>query len=272
VRAAIHVNSHEHQRQHGAAMKAGLERHGITVDSDGPSDFAVTWGWKNPGLVAAYPHVLVMERGHVGDRMAMASCGWDGLGYRGRYPAAQDGGARWQERHGRLMEPWRMGGGDYALLIGQVEDDAAVASLPEGFHAWASAAAAALIALGHKVVYRPHPFGDRHFSPEGAAPSWATRAPDLRPWGSLVADLACAALCVTFNSTAGVEAVLAGVPTVTRDAGAMAWPVATHDLTEPLARPDREAWAHALAWTQWTLDEIARGDAWESLAPIMEAA
>jgi len=262
VRAAIHVNSHEHQRQHGAAMKAGLERHGITVDSDGPPDFVVTWGWKNPALAAAYPHVLVMERGHVGDRMRAASCGWDGLGYRGRYPAAQDGGARWAWRYAQLMQPWRMGGGDYALLIGQVEDDAAVASLPEGFHAWASAAAAALIALGHKVVYRPHPFGDRHFSPDGTVPSR----------GTLAADLAGADRCVTWNSTAGVESVLAGVPTIVMDAGGMAYPVAARALSEAPVRPDRAAWCRDLAWTQWTLDEIARGDAWSALAPIMEAA
>ena len=34
------------------------------------------------------------------------------------------------------------------------------------------------------------------------------------------------------------------------------------------ANPDREAWAHALAWKQWSLDEIASGDA---LVGIVEA-
>jgi hypothetical protein len=27
----------------------------------------------------------------------------------------------------------------------------------------------------------------------------------------------------------------------------------------------RERWAHRLAWCQWTLEEIASGDAWDAL-------
>jgi predicted transcriptional regulator len=52
----------------------------------------------------------------------------------------------------------------------------------------------------------------------------------------------------------------------------MAWDVTTHDLKSPPIRPLREAWAHDLAWTQWTLHEIAEGDAWAAVGPLMEAA
>src|SRR5262245_60729665 len=246
-------------------MKRGLERHGITVavmghDQPDPADFAVVWGapTRHPQLAIAAPHLLVMERAHLPDRMRNTSIGWDGLGRGGRYPVADDGGARWRERYSHLLEPWKRGG-FYALLLGQVEDDAAVRGLD--FAQWAQQQTDALIARGYSVVFRKHPLAARDQSkPVGSTLSRQT----LRD------DLAQAAVAVTYNSTAGVEAVLAGVPTVTLDQGAMAWPVAGHGLNERQVRPNRERWCWDMAWTQWTLDEIAAGDAWERLAPLME--
>jgi hypothetical protein len=146
-----------------------------------------------------------------------------------------------------MMQPWRVGQG-YALLIGQVYGDAAVRNI--NFEAWVRDRTAELQSLGWDVKFRPHPLARR------------SRA-------SLAQDLAGAGMCVTYNSTSGVEAVLAGVPTVTLDEGAMAWDVSSHSLHD-LACPARETWAHNLAWTNWTLDEIAAGIPWEHLAPIME--
>lgn len=258
MKAVIHYHpGHVHQVVHAAAMRAGLQRHGVDVayaSYDTPTvrahDFAVIWGApsKQPAVAASSARILVMERGHVGDRMATASCGWDGLGRHGRYPAAADGGERWRRRYGELLEPWTERRG-YALVIGQVDGDAALRGLV--VKDWVEQQLAALHALGWETRFRPHPLVSR-------------------PARTLREDLAGAALCVTYNSTAGVEAVLAGVPTVTLDDGAMAWPVAGHALEE-IVRPDREAWAHDLAYTSWTPEEIGAGEAWERLAPIMEA-
>jgi hypothetical protein len=146
-----------------------------------------------------------------------------------------------------MLKPWRAAPG-YALLIGQVSGDAAVRDLD--MDAWIKEQTVALEALGWEVKFRPHPF--------------------TRPVRqSLAQQLAGAGLCVTYNSTTGVEAVLAGVPTITMDEGAMAWDVSGHTLTDILCH-DREQWAHNLAWTSWTLDEIAAGLPYEHLAPIME--
>jgi hypothetical protein len=256
MRAVIHVNQAGHQQQAGAAMKAGLARHRIAVsvgdyDNPEPCDFAVIWGApaKHPRITQSAPHMLVMERGHLPDRMIYTSCGWDGLARRGRYPLATDWGMRWRPRWGDLMRPWR-GTTGYALIIGQVEGDAALAGL--GMQRWVKEQTDDLRAAGWDVRFRPHPLV-------------------ARPERSLEADLTGAALCVTYNSTAGVEAVLAGVPTVTLDEGAMAWEVTSHAVPE-IVRPAREAWAHALAWTSYTLEEVAAGLAWEHLAPVMEEA
>ncbi len=267
MKVAIHVNNAAHQRTHGAAMKAGLERHGIAVEfapfnEPQPCDVAVIWGWKQPLVTASAPATLVMERGHLQDRMAYTSCGWNGLAGRGSYPDAPDAGARWRERFAHLLKPWKPEpqAETYALLLGQVPGDAALYGLD--LDAWAQRTCDALLASGRMVRYRPHPLvlrcGDVR-CPAGALGSAA----------SLDEDLAGAALAVTFNSTAGVEAVLAGVPTVALDAGAMAWPVTTHDLAN-VQRPDREPWAHRLAWCQWTIEELASGLAWEHLAAAGE--
>ena len=238
-------------------MRAGLERHGVQVVAGGYNtptarevDFAVVWGApsKQPAVAAACPRILVMERGHLPDRMHYASCGWDGLGRRGRYPKVDDWGARWREHWGGLMQPWRTGG-EYALLLGQVPGDAALAGLD--IEAWVQRMTGDLESAGWPVRFRPHPL---------VASRRAT----------LAEDLAGAAICVTYNSTAGVEAVLAGVPTITLDEGAMAWEVTSHTVQDAPWRPDRWAWAHGLAWTSYTLEEIAAGLAWERLAPLLE--
>jgi hypothetical protein len=76
--------------------------------------------------------------------------------------------------------------------------------------------------------------------------------------GTLEATLARAAVAITWNSNAGVDAVVAGVPLVTMDEGAMAREVSSHRIGA-FVRPDRSAWAHRLAWKQWTLAEIESG-------------
>jgi len=81
--------------------------------------------------------------------------------------------------------------------------------------------------------------------------------------GSLDDALRWAGLVVTMNSNTGVDAVMAGVPGVVCDVGSMAWPVSSIGLGADPVRPDREDWFAAMAWRQWTLEELASGSAWE---------
>ena len=266
MKAVVHVNDLSHQQAHGALFKEGLERHGVQVEyapfnEPRPCDFAVIWGFRQAAVIEAAPHTLVMERGHVGDRQAQTSLGWDGLGRRGRYPWPRDGGKRFRRNFPGLLKPWRKGG-RYVLVCGQVPGDAAVRNV--NITDWAVTVCRAVARdLDLPVWYRPHPL----------ARSLCRVAPadgiELSLEGDLADDLTEAIAVITYNSTAGVEAALAGVPVVAMDEGAMAWPVATHDPTIPWTRPAREPWAHRLAWCQWGQDEIRSGEAWEHLQTAM---
>ena len=264
VRVAIHVNSKPHQRAHGEAMRAGLARHGIqadfaSYDEPRPCDVAVVWGWKQSRVIESGARILCMERGHLQDRMVYASLGWDGLGNRGRYPKAPDG-ERWERLFGRLLEPWK--DGTHVVVFGQCPGDAALTGMASSFQAWAQRVVDEARGFGLPIIYRPHPVilqrGDT-WHPNGASLS------EL----SLRQDIERAAIAITYNSTSGVECVLAGAPTITLDEGAMAWPVSAHEILVP-PMPDRTAWCHDMAYTNWTIDEIADGTAWELLRTVID--
>ncbi len=264
--AVIHANDSPHQRAYAELMKDGLCKHGIEVRRGKfgipePCDFAVVWGFRQHVVMEKAPHTLVMERGHVGDRMKWTSLGWDGLGGNGRYPIPATTGAdiRWRWFFGNLMKPWRpTKSGKYALVCGQVPGDAAVRDI--NISNWITETCRI---VHHDwnlpVVYRPHPLTLQLGYPELVAPD-GTR---ISRNGALADDLIDAAVAITYSSTAGVEIVLAGVPLVALSKGSMARDVATHDLTPGLFRPDRTKWAHRLAYTQWSNEEISSGIAWD---------
>lgn len=275
---AIAINHAAHQREHGEAFRQGFERHGLkavfvqgdTVLED--ADFHVTWSIKRPQIFAwatrTGKHVLVAERGHVGDRMNWTSVGWDGLGNRGRYAQVNDGGERWNKHWQHLLQPWKVRGypDQSALVLGQVSGDASLYQLKEGFQAWAQHQTNVLLKYGYRVRYRPHPLTRR----QGIA--WHPDHAALSVHERLVDDLAEATLAVSFNSTSGVEAVLAGVQTVVMDEGGMAWPISPHTVDGLMGEEwcDRTPWAHRLAWTQFALDEIRSGFAWDCVSQVME--
>lgn len=256
MKATLYFHSDlDHQRKHIEAMRSGLEKHGVTcayghynTPSARHEDFAVIWGSpsKQPAIAALGIPLLIMERGHVGDRMCLTSCGWGELGRRGKYAAVEDGGERWRRMFGHLMHPWVHRTPGRALIIGQVENDAALRGLV--LREWVEQQISFLQNQGWSANYRPHPMVRQSKQ-------------------TLAEELAGVSLCITYNSTTGVEAVLAGVPTVTLDEGAMAWPVTSHTVPE-MIYPDRDSWAHRLAWTTWEIEEIIHGEVWEYLKGV----
>lgn len=237
--------SHDHGRKWCNAFAEGLG------DFDG--DLLVTWGVRWQAEIRSQlergGEVCVLECGYIGNRLEWCSASLGGgLNGRGRFPKPGDGGQRFNSM-GRLA-PWRYGG-EYALICGQVPGDMSVAGvcLPKVYRKAAEECAA----LGFKPVFRPHPKG-----PMPPPPGVEVIE------GTLDEALSGAAFVVTFNSNAGVDAALAGVPVVALDRGSMAWDVASPQVAPPW-RPDRAAWATALAWKQWTLAEFKSGMAWEYL-------
>lgn len=91
--------------------------------------------------------------------------------------------------------------------------------------------------------------------------------PDVRH-RPLEVDLIDAWAVVVFSSNAAVEALLAGVPVFVLApfcAAARMGLSTIASIETPYYPDDREAFASALAANQWTLDEMARGDAWRAL-------
>ncbi|HUS98485.1 MAG TPA: hypothetical protein VMX97_17300 [Hyphomicrobiaceae bacterium] len=243
-----------HQAKWCGAMWAGIAKADVEITTEpSPGDPVITWGWKQARPWRERGHaVLVMEFGNLGRRHDWCNLGWNGLAGRGVYPAAKDGGARWRRHFGDAMKPWRADG-TYTLLIGQCRGDAATAGVD--LLAWYAEAVTAATGEGRPVRFRPHPVEVGW----GRAPE-IDGAPTIE--GSLAETLDQAALAVTWNSGAAVEAVLAGVPTIACDEGSPAWPVASHGLEAARIWPERETWAAAMAWRQWSLEEIASGEAW----------
>ena len=103
------------------------------------------------------------------------------------------------------------------------------------------------------VAFRDHPKGG----------NFRCKAPKLN--GPLNEALKQAAIAVTFNSNAGVDALIAGVPVYAEDEGSMVYNVASRRVGQTVF-PDRRQWAHDLSYCQWTLDEYRDGTAWEHLS------
>ena len=259
MKVAIVASDMPHHTVHAEAMAQGLGRHGIasTVYPDHlipDEEIVACWGWRlGERLRAMGKDVLLMERGFI-DRMNYCSLGWNGLNNRAQRRWLPINGCRFENLFGRMLRPWSADG-DYALIIGQVAGDMAI----KGVHIadwYAEAARQALKRFALPVKFRPHPmaiaFGQREHV-NGAETLYG----DLQP------ALERAMVVITYNSNAGVDAVLAGRPTLSFDAGSMAWPVTAHEFVIPGDEPDRATWAEQIAWSQFSVPEIASGDAWE---------
>lgn len=258
---ALH-RKHEHANTWLGAFKSGLKRHGLKAawtNRFEQCDLAVLWGVSQRDLIARYAEsgtpYLILECGFVGDRLDFASAGYGGLNGRADFRNARSPGDRWKAL-GQPMAPWRpKGSGDYVLIMGQVQGDQSIRGID--IRNWYAETAKYLTGRGLAVAFRPHPKGSGQDCPKGA---------ELL-LGDLSGALSRASCVVTYNSNAGVDAVLAGVPVIAVDAGSMALSVAglsLYGVTDP-PRPGRTQWAHNLAYAQWRESEFRSGLVWEHL-------
>lgn len=90
------------------------------------------------------------------------------------------------------------------------------------------------------------------------------RKGDATPIAAALADAWCV---VTWSSNCAIDAICAGVPAIVLGQSAAAPMAGTRlEQIEDPPRPDgRTEWVAALAASQWTLDEMARGDCWRAL-------
>lgn len=232
---------------------AGLKTHGIDAIAVSPGHNVKTkcvacWGWKTGARLRAAGHdVLVMERGYLGDRFKWTSLAWNGLNGHAEFPKVDASCDRFINNFD--LNPWRPPG-DYVLIMGQVPGDASLRG--RDLQSWyVDAAKVAHTVYKMPVKFRPHP--------EALKKGYKQNIPGVDICKLPLKDsLEFAHVVVTFNSNSAVDAVVQGVPAIAYDKGTMAWEVAGKSIGERVT-PGRQLWAAALAWKQWTIEEINSG-------------
>lgn len=194
---------------------------------------------------------LVIELGALPNRSKWLSMGFNGLAGLGDYNLKPIMPAdRWIKYHARKMKPWSINKKGHILLLGQTPNDSAL----YGFDImrWISTTKGFFNREGVKCVYRAHP---------GKRGAISDAMPDLQK------QIAEARTVVTYNSTAGVEAILMGKPTIALHKGSMVWEMTKHKLEDWDSNyaPDRAQWACQLAYKMWRSEEVESGMAWEHL-------
>ena len=251
-----------------AAVRKGFDVQGVEWDKSYHAgekyDFALCWGWRQDESLSEFwsgPRLYV-EMGYIHARTAnfrnpaeycAARCGtisfcWDGCHGSSRNYAPDPAPSDRFDALGVEIKPWRRNPAGDVVILGQTEFDpvAVPAGRTTAWNQGLIAPAEAVFGAG-RVRYRPHP-----------------RYTDFKDRPLLV-DCRGARRVITYSSTAAVETVLAGIPTQVLSKRSIAWPVACHTFEEPEFTPDREQWAHQLAYRQWTLPEIESGEFWDTV-------
>lgn len=231
-----------------------------------PSDVAVVMGVHKRAVPRSFPRgkvieeqkkrgldVIILETGYInrGDEPDNHyAAGWNGLNGRADFKNK----ACPADRAKKLVSLKDWNPGSNIVVCGQVPWDAAVEHTDH--REWLQKIVRAIFMVTDRpVIFRPHP--------KAKLPPIEGTIYSTRP---LAQDLEDAYCCVTFNSNSGVEAVIAGVPTITMDKGAMAWEVTSHSLSDMQYMPDRQQWLNNLCYSQWTPEEMRNGEAWRHLA------
>ena len=280
----IHANNVDWQQEYLPRFTAGFaEGHGIRVihkQEDTPEftlspsgrkiyieNFHMIFAnnsWKLTHLICNnhdFP-LLTVGRCFFGSRFDMVAIGWDGFNGAADFCLEDEmPGDRW-EKHGSALPENMYGDPDgYVLVCGEFREcDKWYNTMRE-------------VLAGEDVRFRAHPFK------AGQTVSGWKNAPSAGQddIGSLFKD--CKAV-VTFDSIAGCDAVLAGVPHIAWGENSMARDVSFHSWrafkkwydSETVTLPfDVEQWAYRLAYCQWSHDEISNGEFWDHLKSRMVA-
>lgn len=252
-----------HQADWTSAFADGLRRHGWQVKHATDyekGDLVCIWSVRRGDLIKRAKlegcDVCILERGYVGDRFKYSSVSFGGeLNGRAEFRGPFADPSRWRRHFAHLIRDYDPPKDGYALIMGQVPGDMSVKHA--NIEQWYDQTAKALTKLGWNVRFRAHPLAGRRGGSRGGGHLKEVS-------GGLCGALAAAGVVVTFNSNSGVDAALYGRPVIAFDSGSMVYEIAGHQVDE-IITPDRTAWAHRLAWCQWSKDEMSSGECWEAV-------
>ena len=264
------VANHTRSRVVCEAAQAGLKAAGYGAPRvpqqhySGPVfDFALFYGLvgNTPKLFREYPRAgkpaLYADLGYFGRKVGGRWSGFHKICRNSRHPTDYYRRVKHPpDRFNRLNEtilPWRKGGRN--VVVCGTSDKGAIA---EGFRPgqWEAETIAELKKhTDRPIVYRPKPSWDGRFPIPGAEYR-------MTP-GLLCEELRHAHAVVCHHSNAAVEAIVQGVP-------AFCWhgvakEMSLQDLAKietPHFPEDREQWCWDLAYTQWSIAELATAEPW----------
>lgn len=251
VTVILRVNA-KHQRDNMEAVYEGFRSLGIPAAFQGANVPIKTkrvaiWGWRiGEDLIKRGHTVLCAEHGYIGDRFKYTSLAWNGLNGHGVHAIHKgDNGERFAE-HGGVIHPWKHNPDAPVLLLGQLKNDQSLQGLDieKVYNDW-------IRKSERPVIFRPHPVAVKrgvHLNIKGAEVSQ----------GTLYEALDNCSYALAFNSNSLCDAIMYGVPAVAMDKGSMVSSICGENIGH-IIRPEREKTLHALAWKQYTLNEIASG-------------
>lgn len=262
-RAFVMVKRHVTERHE--AFCAGFDALGYQVSikeprDPRPGDVLAIWNRKSglesvaDRMEAAGGTVLVAENGYIGrDEAGRHLCAMARHAHNGRGQWPVGSPERWAQL-GVSLQPWRKNG-RHVLICPNRSFGQRGGIMP---HGWAEEIARQIGRFTSRPVrIRPHPG------------NWK----DIPPKVPLAEDLRDAWAVVIWGSSAGVHALVAGIPVIRCAPWWIAAAAAGNDIAAidnpPL--PDRLPAFQRLAWAQWSLAEIASGTAFRYLLDEQKA-
>jgi len=260
------------------AFVQGMNRHGVTVrddslDCDATVIWSQLWAGRMRGNQAVYdqyrarkrPVVIIdagcIQRGHTWristDRHGMiAGSGHD---------------AQRRKQLGMVVDSWRCQRGSDVLIALQRTDSNQWQGMPD-VDTWLGTVIKNLKQHTDRPIrIRPHPRNRIAYSATDVVIEQPQRLLGTYDSYDFSACLDQAWCVVNWNSSPGIVAALRGVP-VFVGGSSLAAPVANQDFSriEDPMMPDRTQWANDLAWTEWTVAEMQRGEPQSYLLDLIQ--
>ena len=177
---------------------------------------------------------------------------------------AAEFGARGQgpdraQRLGLKLETWRRDG--ESIVIATQHYNSLQWSGQSSMQQWVQETVATIRQYSNRpIIVRSHPRAMVSVSMPGVILQQPQHINDTYDCYDFATALDRAWAVVNWNSNPGIEAVMQGVPAFVGETS-LAAPVANLDLAqiESPVMPDRQQWLNDLAYTEWTVEEIAQG-------------
>ena len=171
---------------------------------------------------------------------------------------------RWDKlvKKGAEIKPWRKDG-DHIVVFGQRADAASTKHC--NYFNWLKKTLLNIRKYTDRpIIFRSHPITRLEDVPSIGIDNFLVSKFKNKSMEDILKGAWCS---VTRTSNAGVDSILNGVPVVCPDPVCVAYDLCTHDIKDidNPETPEREQFFYNLAYAQWSIPEIEKGDCWGHL-------